>query len=399
MKKDIESGQPLLSIIIPVYNAENDLCRCINSVCGQLYNKLQIILVNDGSTDSSGEICDKFAKEDKRIEVYHIPNSGSVKARKVGLNYSKGDYIGFVDADDYIDKEMYAVMMKKACETEAELIQCAYYYQNGDSNRCAYESKDGLYDIKDCRSRFISEGLLLHTNDIIYVSNTIWSKLFAAELIKKCFYELPDKQQYGEDLLCVCMCLLEASRIALIAKPYYHYIVKDSSLSHDTRIFILENEINVFTLLREMLESYGCYQETRESLLIHVKNNLSYLIKKIDNNEFKNIQYVFPKINKLINRNIVIYGFGKVGLQYYEQICKYHQCNIVGVADKNYQKYNYNFITVIGIEELLQLEFDILLIAVKNKYLADDIKKDLIEIGINADKILWEKPCMKNCDL
>ena len=90
MRSNIKMEQPLLSIIIPVYNAESDLSRCIKSVCRQLYRNLQIILVDDGSTDLSGKLCDEFANEDKRIEVYHIKNSGSVKARKVGLKYAKG---------------------------------------------------------------------------------------------------------------------------------------------------------------------------------------------------------------------------------------------------------------------------------------------------------------------
>lgn len=396
MRSNIKMEQPLLSIIIPVYNAESDLSRCIKSVCRQLYRNLQIILVDDGSTDLSGKLCDEFANEDKRIEVYHIKNSGSVKARKVGLKYAKGSYIGFVDADDYIDEDMYEIMMGKACETHAELIQCAYYCETKYTSTCAYSSKDGTYNIKDCKNKFISEGLLLHTNSDIYISNTIWSKLFVAKLIIECFNKLSDDQQYGEDLMCVCMCLLKIKRMSFIAKPYYHYTVKEASLSHGNALSLIEDEINVFIKIRDILMDNGCYGANRESLLVHAKNNFTHLIQEIDCNQIKNVCYAFPEISRLINKNIVIYGFGRVGMQYYEQICKYQQCNIVGVADKNYHEYDYDFVTVISAEQLLTLEFDILLIAVKNERLANSIRKDLIKIGINANKILWKKPYMRN---
>ena len=96
--------QEIISVIVPVYNAELYISNCIESILNQTYSKLQIILVDDGSKDNSGKICDQYAAQDKRIEVFHTPNNGLVAARKVGISYSKGTYIGFVDADDYVDK-------------------------------------------------------------------------------------------------------------------------------------------------------------------------------------------------------------------------------------------------------------------------------------------------------
>ena len=118
----------LLTIIIPVYNVEDSLNRCVNSVMNQEYNNLQIILVDDGSTDRSGEICDSFSKKDDRIEVIHKNNGGLSSARNAGLDISKGVYIGFVDSDDYIESNMYYELIKALIENDADIACCMLNY-------------------------------------------------------------------------------------------------------------------------------------------------------------------------------------------------------------------------------------------------------------------------------
>ena len=100
-----------ISIVVPVYNTELELPRCIDSIIKQTYSNLQIILIDDGSTDTSGKICDWYSTQDKRIEVYHTINNGSVIARKFGINISVGEYVGFVDSDDYIESNMFLEML------------------------------------------------------------------------------------------------------------------------------------------------------------------------------------------------------------------------------------------------------------------------------------------------
>ena len=105
-----------ISVIIPVYNTLNCLERCVDSVCGQIYENLEIILVDDGSTDGTGQLCDRLAKRDSRIRVYHKENGGASSARNMGLQKSSGDYVGFVDSDDYIDADVYQKMAELAVE-------------------------------------------------------------------------------------------------------------------------------------------------------------------------------------------------------------------------------------------------------------------------------------------
>ena len=125
---------PQISIIVPVYNVEKYLSRCLDSILSQTFSDFEILLINDGSTDNSGGICDKYAKKDKRIRVFHKNNEGVNRARNTGLDNAKGDWITFVDSDDWIDKDMYYKLYNEAILSEADIIMCDFYiYYNQNS--------------------------------------------------------------------------------------------------------------------------------------------------------------------------------------------------------------------------------------------------------------------------
>ena len=115
-----------ISIIVPIFNAEMFLVRCISSIQNQTHENLQIILIDDGSTDSSLNICKQIAQSDSRIEFYHIENQGSVVARKIGLEVANGEYVGFVDADDYIEAEMFSELLYKINQYDADFVHSGY---------------------------------------------------------------------------------------------------------------------------------------------------------------------------------------------------------------------------------------------------------------------------------
>ena len=116
-----------ISVIVPVYNVEQYLERCVDSIINQTYKNLEIILVNDGSTDNSGQLCDKLAKKDNRIRVIHKENGGLSDARNVGIDEAKSDLIGFIDSDDYIDEDMYELLINNMKNANADLSMCGHY--------------------------------------------------------------------------------------------------------------------------------------------------------------------------------------------------------------------------------------------------------------------------------
>lgn len=139
--RSIEGGKKMISIIIPVYNVELYLDRCIESVVRQTYHNLEIILVDDGSTDSSGERCDVWRKKDSRIKVIHKENGGVSSARNVGLKIASGEYVGYVDSDDYVNVNMYQILLDGIEQTGADIFICGYEEVDTINNRSIWDSK------------------------------------------------------------------------------------------------------------------------------------------------------------------------------------------------------------------------------------------------------------------
>ena len=203
-------SEPLISIIVPIFNVEKYVPECVESIRQQDYKYIQIILVDDGSTDKSGELCDQFALRDTRIEVIHQENKGLVLARKNGLKKAKGDYIGFVDGDDYIAPDMYRALLKEIVECDADFVHSGFV-QNGKK---VLNFKPGViaFSSRKDREEFIKRELIFPSNGIL---PSIWSKLFKSEFIKECYGRVPDNAQYGEDLINLCICLERCEKFVL----------------------------------------------------------------------------------------------------------------------------------------------------------------------------------------
>lgn len=172
MKKIDES--PLISIIIPVYNVAPFLSQCIQSVLDQTYTHLEVIIVDDGSTDESPAICDKFAKLDTRIKVIHKKNGGQSDARNAGLDIASGDLIGFVDSDDWIENDMYETLYNLLSKYQADISACAHYIEYGTKIKAAFESKEIItFNHKDAMMALIKDKI---------IRNYVWEKLYKREL-------------------------------------------------------------------------------------------------------------------------------------------------------------------------------------------------------------------------
>lgn len=168
---------PLISVIVPVYNIEKYLERCVNSIREQTYTNLEILLVDDGSTDSSGIICDKFAEEDNRVRVFHKENGGSSSARNLGIAEAKGEYLGFVDSDDYISANMYELLVGAIHEFQAEVAQVGRDEIDEEGKRlpdiCVPPKQKVFIESKD----FLRE-LLMHRGDCSFCTKLVKKSLF-----------------------------------------------------------------------------------------------------------------------------------------------------------------------------------------------------------------------------
>lgn len=391
----METADIKISIIIPVYNGGEFLPRSIESVRRQTHKNLQIILIDDGSIDDSLTICRQFAERDSRIEVYHTENRGSVAARKYGLSLAEGEYIGFTDADDFIEEDMFHELLQKMIETNTDFVHSGYIEETEDHQKRVCDFSNAIIDLNDHSSKinFFKEYIFKNVN-ADFISPSIWSKLFKSELIKKCYNPLPDEQQYGEDLLCLYRCVFGSKRIALYKDAMYHYTVGENTLSHLKYDEYMKQEIGLWYHVLKLMEEYGCIQDLKDELYRSLKRRMLNVIWSDKKENLPIPRYYYKDITKIYGKRIVIFGAGNVGQDYYSQISKYKYCKIVAWIDSNWNKYHFSYAEVTRTENIVELSYDSILIAVMDPQMGMEIERHLIDLGIPDEKIEWQKPGM-----
>ncbi|WP_299092029.1 glycosyltransferase [uncultured Bacteroides sp.] len=213
---------PLISIIIPVYNVNGYLEKCLHSVCEQTYKNLEIIVVDDGSTDGSGEICDLFAETDSRIKVIHQVNGGQSSARNKGLAIARGEYIGFVDSDDWIDSDMYEFLYRLLTTNNADVAACAHYIETETETEVRYSS--GTF------TSFSSDEAIRALIIDRRMRNYIWDKLFRRQAFSG--IQFPENQIF-EDMAVCYRVFHKVRRIVMQDCPKYHYLQREGSTTLD----------------------------------------------------------------------------------------------------------------------------------------------------------------------
>ncbi|WP_110301219.1 glycosyltransferase [Halanaerobium congolense] len=202
-----------ISIIVPVYNSEKYLRRCINSIISQTYSNLEIILINDGSEDKSGEICEEFSLLDNRVKVIHTENCGQASARNTGLKIATGDYIGFVDSDDWIDKDMYELLLKMIEKHDADIAECGFNVVYDDYierlNKQSFIVSDKITSIRN----FVKNSRL-HSNIVI------WNKLYSKKIISD--LRFPIIPAYEDDYFTL-RALYNSNKLVSTTNAKYNY--------------------------------------------------------------------------------------------------------------------------------------------------------------------------------
>lgn len=220
-----------ISIIIPVYQAENYICRCVDSILSQIYSNLEIILVDDGSTDKSCEICDQYAKKDNRIKVIHQVNSGVSVARNRGLDICSGEYVTFVDSDDFIEPNMYEEMMKNAEEYHCDVVMCDCIKDDGITQvPYSHDIRAGFYNYDQLQKEYYPHLLMMENVEYpATISNCLL--LFKREVASNIRYV--EGVRFSEDLLFGAQLLYAAKSFYYMkGEFYYHYWMNNESASH-----------------------------------------------------------------------------------------------------------------------------------------------------------------------
>lgn len=212
-------NKPCISIIVPVYNVEKYMNKCINSILKQTFKDFELILVDDGSTDHSGKICDDFEKMDSRIRVIHKKNGGLSSARNIGISNAHGDYLGFVDSDDYIAPDMYEVLYKNLIRENADISACGRYECYAGKKFKITESYYKVLAVQEA-VEFILKGK--------NAGVSAWDKLYKKEVFNSICYP---EGKIHEDAFVIILILMACKRVVFTSEQKYYYCCRADSIT------------------------------------------------------------------------------------------------------------------------------------------------------------------------
>lgn len=301
--------KPVISIIVPIYKVEKYLKRCIDSILNQTFKDFELILVNDGSPDGCGEICDDYSKKDNRIKVIHKKNGGLSDARNCGIDIASGEYIGFVDSDDFIHRDMYKILYELSKKNDFDIVQCKYKkfirsanfedFNNKKLNFKVYSSRDAIRNLID--------------NNNLNVN--VWNKLYKRSLFDGVRFP---KEKIHEDEFITYKLFYKSNSIVYCDEELYYYFQNDEGIMRSTDLIKRFDRIEALEQRSEFLFSNNeieLYEQSNCSLFFYLTKLYFLMVnnKNIDEeymNLLKNhIKYITFKIDgskKLSNANRII---------------------------------------------------------------------------------------------
>ncbi len=377
---------PQISVIIPAYNTERYIKKCINSVINQTFNDIEVICIDDGSTDETGKILDVYAQKDKRVKVIHQNNSGQAEAKKNGIKIASGKYIAFIDSDDWIKKNMYEEMYFYAQKFDTDAVCCGYF--SIKENSCVEvlpDVKSGLYG----EDKHIYRYLYDIDKSKVLLNWTYWTYLFKREKIYEYVMKVTNIEQ-AEDVVAVWSFLVNAESLYVLDKAYYYYRVRQGSSCRRENPNFLTNINKAYILLKEEFN-----KNSHADFLLRVLKYAMFDIVQSGSCFTSERQdfFMFPYEKIPLKSRIVLYGAGMVGKSYYRQIQKNYFCEIVLWVDKSHKSLSNSKYKIMNPEMINDVDFEYLLIAVLQFEAAKKIAENLVEVyHIDPKKIVVYEP-------
>lgn len=383
----------LVSIIVPVYNIALYVEECIESIRRQTYHNIEIIVVDDGSEDGSGERCEEIAAQDERIKVIRQKNMGVAAARGKGIEQAAGEYIMFVDGDDWIEPDMVEALVKYI--NHADLVTSGVYYQEkADRMIKRYdEFSEGIYADKERMDEFLKT--MIYDSDKEGIQRlTPWSvnKLYRSGLAKEVYQRIDMSITFAEDSVFLYRYLLRCSSVVIVHQCYYHYRFRGDSAMHAVNNHMLMDINKVYLALEPDFRKH----ELSENLLFQLQKWIIVMCIRAVNSHmgFEEKAYIpefIADLSDVRDKKLVLYGAGLAGQNTYDQLKRFKH-EVVLWADKNYMLYQSKGMPVVSPGEILSKDYDVVLIAVNEQALADRIRKELSEMGVSEGCLLWRKP-------
>lgn len=396
-----QQRKPLISVIVPIYQIEHYVGICIESIIKQTYRHLEIILVDDGSTDRCSEICDLYAKKDHRIKVIHKENEGLVAARKAGLSASCGEYVGYVDGDDWIEADFYESLYQLMTISGADVVAAGH-------RRDIFEKSEQFCNNIACGT-YEGRGLeALYKEMISYqnfyrpgITTYVWSKLFQRNVLMEHQMRVDERITIGEDAAVTYPALLSCKCVCITDNCAYHYRQREDSMLKKNAPFT--QEVEGLKYLYEYLNAFAKEKPHQYELQKQVDDFVLgiCMIRSGGRLLAKNKKTVFSAFGKsFYEKNIVLYSAGTFGQQMMKCINESGYSNVVCWVDDDFWEYRRCCLDVDPVEVVTQTAFDYVLVAALDYSVSEQVAKRLYSYGVSPQKVLTIRcPLEKRHDL
>ena len=376
---------PLISVIIPIYMIDRYIGICIESIINQTYKNLEIILVDDGGKDRCPEICDLYAKKDNRIKVIHKLNGGLVSARKAGIQQSKGEYISYVDGDDWVDSGFIEGLYTVA-DTNGVDIVCAGFTRDLFSKSASFLNSEslGIYEGENLRNLWksmISHGSYYRPG----ISTYVWNKLFKRDILFAPQSRVDSRISIGEDGAVIYPALMKCKKVAVINNVAYHYRQREDSMLKQSAGY--GTEAQKLRYLYEYMSNWSKDTDTDLNLRTQVIDYvLSIAIIRSGGRLLQDDYSTFDAVYH--DKDVVIYSAGTFGQQLVNRFLESGHCNIVAWIDDDYWEYRRCCLDVDPVESIVGKQFDYILIASVDTAVAETVMSRLADLGVSHEKML-----------
>lgn len=387
----------MISVIVPIYNTAKYLEKCVNSILNQSYKDLEILLIDDGSTDDSLSVCKQIQKKDGRIKVFHKENGGIVSTRVYGMKKATGEYIAFIDSDDWIEKSMYEELIDKI--ENVDLVTSGIYRYGASGNIVAQWIDlidEGEYQIDD--EEFLDNLIISRKYDggtvIGGISNNLVTKIFKRSVMEKFIDDIDFEIQLEEDLYILLMYLSNCKKVRITHEIYYHYVYNACSVVNKKHVNYLEQRMRFYNGLSKYIKKI----DFEEILLKQLQRRFLYTIfSDTGKNMGVDAKIEFPAHNfpdeeMLHGKKIAIFGCGIVGRDYINKLGSKSFCEIKCILDNKKCGTIFGGYEVKSPKEFDFCSVDYILCAVIEEAIAIEMKNQLVSLGADAKRVLWRKP-------
>lgn len=384
----------LLSVVVPVCNVKEYVEECITSILKQTYTNIELVLVSNGSTDGSDEICRRFAEQDPRIKLIEYKDKiGYMPALREGAKAASAERMTQVDADDYVDADMFEKLM--ACAGDFDLVTSNFkQIRDGVETKYIKGIPVGKYCTQE-EMEYLAGRILKNFDGALedVTMSAVWGNLFKTSLFLEVISAIPDDFPRWQDVGLYGMYPLLCKSIFISDICGYNYRIRANSAMRSVHPQYLSEEEKVYNYLRSVYEKHPWHKTLLRQLEMAVLIDMMFMGGYLGfTSGAKIYRYIFPFVNMLEDKSIALYAAGHVGAEYYEQICSRHYCAIDMWVSKSWEMDCANGLPVSPVSDLLKDTYDYVVIAIERENIAEEIRQELIELGVRKEKILWRKP-------